>query len=473
MTTRKLRSSKRGLTFSVTPGAQYYPGSHYVYEVRKNCIIIRPAETGMKVSRKKAGLKEKALFDIRNKEVRDAVSSCSYMEMEVQENRILIRCIREIKSKIVSLEKILGEFCLSKTTLSAAVGIEGQISIDEYLASMKNTDDTLKTDLKQVFSVMSLFSGAGMLDWPFHQDPDFEIRYACDYDAGACESYRHNIGEHIFCGDVREVHGYGDQYNLIIGGPSCKPFSASNRRKMVEQHEDVDLVNEYIRITQENNPEIFVIENVPQFLTCHDGMYLNRVMNSLGKEYKINAAIIKDSDIGGYTSRKRTILIGSRIGDIKLMQSLLHPVRTVKQALQKVTPEWFNYSDLTKSGADTVRRMSYVRQGHNFKDIPEMRDNPKTHSDRYYRLDPDGISPTIVNWRKLPLIHPTENRTLSVAEASALMGFGKEFEFHGSIASRQQQCGNGCTYAIGKLIKDTVKKALLAYHGASMSALGV
>ena len=86
MTTRKLRSSKRGLTFSVTPGAQYYPGSHYVYEVRKNCIIIRPAETGMKVSRKKTGLKEKALFDIRNKEVRDAVSSCSYMEMEVQDS---------------------------------------------------------------------------------------------------------------------------------------------------------------------------------------------------------------------------------------------------------------------------------------------------------------------------------------------------------------------------------------------------
>lgn len=87
------------------------------------------------------------------------------------------------------------------------------------------------------------------------------------------------------------------------------------------------------------------------------------------------------------------------------------------------------------------------------------------HSDRYYRLNPDQVSPTIVNWRKLPLIHPDENRTLTVAEASALMGFDEKFQFRGSLASRQQQCGNGCSYAIGKLIKDAVKKALLWYHG--------
>ena len=39
---RKYKTSKRGLTFSITPDEQYYPGSHYVYEVRRNCIIIRP-----------------------------------------------------------------------------------------------------------------------------------------------------------------------------------------------------------------------------------------------------------------------------------------------------------------------------------------------------------------------------------------------------------------------------------------------
>lgn len=355
------------------------------------------------------------------------------------------------------------EFCISKATLSMAAGLEGQISFDEYLASIAE-DTQLENDLKQVFSVMSLFSGAGMLDWAFYKDPAFEIRFACDYDKGACESYRHNIGNHIFHGDVRTVHGNADSYNLIVGGPSCKPFSASNRRKMAGDHQDVDLVNEYIRITKENRPEVFVIENVPQFITCEHGRYMDRVMNGLGNTYEITSAIVRDTDVGGYTLRKRAILIGSRIGLIRLPDKVIHPVRTVREALEKVNPEWFNYTDQTVSRPETVKKMSCVRQGHNFKDIPELRDNPNMHSDRYYRLDPNSPSPTIVNWRKLPLIHPTENRTLTVAEASALMGFDKDFQFHGSLDSRQQQCGNGCTLAIGKLIKETVKKVLVAFH---------
>ena len=72
---RKYKTSKRGLTFSITPDEQYYPGSHYVYEVRRNCIIIRPSEEGMTVSRKKCGVKEKALFDIRQKDDFDKMES--------------------------------------------------------------------------------------------------------------------------------------------------------------------------------------------------------------------------------------------------------------------------------------------------------------------------------------------------------------------------------------------------------------
>ena len=120
-----------------------------------------------------------------------------------------------------------------------------------------------------------------MLDWPFHLDPAFEINYACDSDAAACESYRHNIGNHIVCRDVREVSGKIPPQHLIIGGPSCKPFSSSNRRRRMENHEDVDLVDEYIRITQENCPEIFVIENVPQFITCESGKFLSKVLQKL------------------------------------------------------------------------------------------------------------------------------------------------------------------------------------------------
>ena len=207
-----------------------------------------------------------------------------------------------------------------------------------------------------------------------------------------------------------------------------------------------------------------MIENVPQFLTCHDGIHLARVMDKLGADYEITSSVIKDCDVGGYTLRKRAVLIGSRIGKVILPALKLRPLKTVREALAKVTSDWFNFYDQTRSKPETVSQMALVRPGHNYKDIPALRNKPDMHSDRYYRLDPDKPAPTIVNWRKLPLIHPAENRTLTVAEASALMGFGEDFHFCGTISERQQQCGNGCTYAIGKLIKETVKNVLIQYH---------
>jgi len=40
------------------------------------------------------------------------------------------------------------------------------------------------------------------------------------------------------------------------------------------------------------------------------------------------------------------------------------------------------------------------------------------------------------------LIHPVENRGLSIREAARIQTFPDEFEFSGSIGKRQQQAGN-------------------------------
>ena len=50
------------------------------------------------------------------------------------------------------------------------------------------------------------------------------------------------------------------------------------------------------------------------------------------------------------------------------------------------------------------------------------------------------------------------------------MGFNEEFAFLGNLDSRQQQCGNGCTLAIGTLIHNTVKRALEKYYKESVFA---
>ena len=123
-----------------------------------------------------------------------------------------------------------------------------------------------------------------------------------------------------------------------------------------------------------------------------------------------------------------------------------------------MTPEWSNYSDVTLPGADTKKRMSFVPQGGNYQDIPEeYRTNSKNrHSCTYRRLAWNEPSPTIVNWRKPPLIHPLEDRTLTVAEAKALQGLPGNFRICGTLGQKQQQVGNSVPVALGRYIKNAV-----------------
>ena len=94
----------------------------------------------------------------------------------------------------------------------------------------------------------------------------------------------------------------------------------------MRDHDDYWLLKEYLRITQEVHPEVFVIENVPQFLTANQGELLQKVMDST-PEYDVTAN--RGHGCGPWrihTMRKRAILIGSRIGRICLPDLKVHPL---------------------------------------------------------------------------------------------------------------------------------------------------
>ena len=96
--------------------------------------------------------------------------------------------------------------------------------------------------------------------------------------------------------------------------------------------------------------------------------------------------------------------------------------------------------------------------------IPEeyRTESKNRHSCTYRRLAWNEPSPTIVNWRKPPLIHPLENRTLTVAEAKALQGLPKDFRICGTLGQMQQQVGNSVPVAIGEFIKRCILRILQA-----------
>ncbi len=199
-------------------------------------------------------------------------------------------------------------------------------------------------------------------------------------------------------------------------------------------------------------------------MTKENGKYFQRVLTELADDYNIIYSIVNDSEVGGYSTRHRMVLIGS----VKEMPKVIIPnvelakIKTAGDALRKVTSEWYHYDDVTRASEATKKKMAQVRPGHNYKDILEMKDLVR-HSNVYHRLAADQPSITITNWRKVNLMPPEGNRILSVAEAAAIMGLDKSYRFYGSRNDRQQQVGNGVTQAIALFIKNIVKTALYAF----------
>lgn len=477
---KHIKKSKRGLTFSFRETEHLRIGSRYDYLITKQGIRIVASEKGRyKVSRKRNGSSWSPLIDLRNKEVLDTIAKLGDIRLSIMDEAILVSkadaksiVLQFAIPSLTHVRKVVG---LSDAQALSSVLEGAQISLDEYLASSRSPLDVAQIyqDLPDVYTVVSLFSGAGILDWPFFKDERFNIQYAIDYDAGACETYRENIGDHIVCGDVHKAFtpdgfpqdkAVAGSPDVIIGGPSCKPFSNANRHTRLEDHPDSDLLMQYMRIVEKLNPKVFAIENVPEVLTACDGSYYAAVQEkaeSFG--YELVPSIVQDWKVGGYTTRKRAVIVGSRIGKPSLSSiGLVHGMHNAGDALGKVDPTWANYGDISTSSEMTRKRMSFVPQGGNYTSIPEeyRTESKNRHSCTYRRLAWNESAPTITNWRKPPLIHPLEDRTLTVAEAKALQGLPKDFRVCGTLGQKQQQIGNCVPVAIGRYIKSCLLRML-------------
>ena len=474
---KKIKNSKRGLTFAIE-NEKFPIGSHFIYTIdtKRKKIIISNSETGNTVSRKRS----KPLFDIRSKEVKKLISAADTLEVESLENEIIVHVLKKAKVscfKKKNVVKNIADIRISREYLKASGTNECyQYTLDDWFSSYATGNNKTSSNaeilqgINDTYKVISLFSGAGLLDYGFVKNGGYEIIYANDFDSDACKTYQDNIGNHIECKDIREVDTSKlPKADVIISGPCCQGFSQSNRRNKASEEAEMKrtLILEHTRITKAINPKVFVVENVPRFLTEKDGYYLNILLGEMS-DYDISVQKVKDCDLGGYTKRERAIIIGSKIGKIDMPKMKVLPQKVVKDALSKVDSSWFNYDEVTKSSKETQENMSYVPQSGNWKYIPRFQGNTKKHSDVYFRLDPEQVAPTIVNWRKITMMPPVGNRILSTSEAAALTGLDKNFRFTGGgIASHQQQIGNGVPFSISNTVANVVKKALDAFYNNS------
>lgn len=142
-----------------------------------------------------------------------------------------------------------------------------------------------------------------------------------------------------------------------------------------------------------------------------------------------------------YAQGRPTVYQSEMRGSTKILYD--HIVHTVHPVMAKRFRYIKQGSNLIKAWKEgrvpaTVLQASYVKGTHRRKGFSDTTLR-FMHSNIYRRLEWDAPSPTITHVRKSVLLHPIQDRLLSIREAARLQSFPDWFRFKGSISLQYQQ----------------------------------
>lgn len=369
----------------------------------------------------------------------------------------------------------------------------------------------------QSHGTVDLFCGAGGLSAGFER-AGFPIISAVDKNNDILGTYEYNhnckpteldlsneIDVAPIYDNIRE-NGYSSQdADIVIGGPPCKGFSQANHQTGTADNPKNSLLLNFVDIALELNPEIIVLENVPNMLSMGEGHFKNEVFNRLNDNgYHIISQELSAEDFGVPQRRCRVFILACRERELtppSEFESEFRDPPSIREAIFDLPdlPEGgggsevmeydpglsagfdkigdmsyikkmreniddgtlFNHQS-TRNREKTYRRFSHIPQGGNWEDIPkELMDNyenlDRTHDNIYLRLSEDDLAKTVANFRKQMMIHPTENRLLTIREAARLQSFPDDYRFTSDkITIKQQMVGNAVPVNLAEAVARSV-----------------
>jgi DNA (cytosine-5)-methyltransferase 1 len=164
-------------------------------------------------------------------------------------------------------------------------------------------------------TAISLFAGAGGMDLGFHQD--FNVVSINEYVPSFCDTLRANFKEsRVVEGDITKISGdelsAGNKIDIIYGGPPCQAFSSAGKQKGIDDPRGM-MIMEYIRIVKETQPELFVLENVPNLKAVAKGKILEQALEQMRKiGYEAEWFVLNAADYGSPQLRRRLIILGRK-----------------------------------------------------------------------------------------------------------------------------------------------------------------
>lgn len=162
-----------------------------------------------------------------------------------------------------------------------------------------------------MYTSIEICAGAGGQALGLEQ-AGFEHIALVEYESEYCECLKTNRPQwNVQCMDVRNFDGkiYQGKVDLLAGGVPCPPFSIAG--KQLGADDERDLFPEMLRLVEEIQPKVVMIENVRGLLSPSFDMYRNAIMTKLRQlGYTAHIKLLNASDFGVPQLRPRVIIIG-------------------------------------------------------------------------------------------------------------------------------------------------------------------
>lgn len=351
--------------------------------------------------------------------------------------------------------------------------------------------------MKKDIVAVSLFSGAGGLDIASFM-AGVPVISSTDFDSDCIKTLKENElfeSTKVMEGDLHKIESSifrecvkksECEKFIIIGGAPCQPFSKAgywvgNKTRRGINDPRATLVDEYLRVVVDLQPDGFVFENVESLLHPTNKIIVDKfleIISECGYKYKVVRA--NALDYGVPQQRKRLFIIGTK-GDFKTEQPRkthcakedcettgLLPYVTVGEVIAGYEDDkYFEPYEVTKGGT-YYEDLCKVPPGMNYKALTAWAgyENPKFVADKRFwsfllKLSPDRYSWTITA-QPGPWVGPFHwnNRRLRAPEVAAIQTFPKGYIFCGNRRSIQKQIGNAVPPLMGKAMIEFVKESI-------------
>ena len=353
------------------------------------------------------------------------------------------------------------------------------------VAKKKKKDDAKRSRRKSRPKIVAadLFCGAGGLTNGLSK-AGIDVRVGVDIDP-ACEyPYTANNDSEFLLKSVAKLSGedfdFGSDRNLklLAGCAPCQPFSTYHRKATTADRR-WNLLNHFSRLAEEIQPDLITMENVPNLAKQK---VFRQFVNRLKKQgFNVSYEVINCAEFGVPQTRRRLVLLASKLGPISLMQKRKRKAKTVKQAISKMprlkrAGQVCERDPLHQTSELSDLNLKFIqasKPGGTWRDWDEelvapchRRKTGKTYPGVYGRMSWGEPAPTITTQYfgfsvDAASGHPSQDRAISVREGAILQSFPKAYRFveRGEpiyLKTIGRLIGNAVPVKLGKAIGNTL-----------------